>query len=440
MPRKIGHIVWRIFTLLLYILVSGLTIFFAYGYKYDFQKRDVQKTSIIDVLGEEKGVNVLLDGVNKAAVLPVQINNVIPGGHDLSVNKTGYLPWQRKVAVDADLVSIIDDVYLVPEGVEAKIQKVGELDPESKIYKGDDFLADVKEGGKSFDMMTLFPEGIPKKESIDVMQDGLRGLQVFEKGDFMLFFDKGQVAIANFGVGRFLKFTLPSGAEEYRLGHDNQIFYFLMRGDLYAVPYGQVDKLASAPKDFLARKNVSAYAISQDGGVIYISDGAVYGCDAGCKKTASLGFAANTYENLSVKKGGEYGLLVLRASAGRRFMCVFKSGEQINCLTDRLSGGAFLNAYDQVLYAENNGNIYFYDPRIDERKLVASVTDGDFELIGWFSNEGHFVLKRGGKIYLNDVNVEIGYELLSDSSGITSFILLEKALFYLKGSSVYRVL
>ncbi len=441
MPKKIGHIVWRVFMLLLYVLVSGLTIFFAYGYKYDFKEGDVQKTSIIDIMGEEKGVEVWLDGVKRSVDIPSQLNNVIPGSHVLSVNREGYLPWKRTLEVDANLVSIVDDVYLVPEDVEGKVQKVAELDKGRKIFKGEDFFAEVEDGADSFDVLTLFPKGTPKRENIGLFDENLTDMKVHENGDFLLYLDEGYLAVANFSAGRFLKYMPPDEAEEYRLGWDNQILYFLKGGDLYAVPYRQLENLGEKAEDFLARKNVSAYAVSQNGNILFISEGTVYECDYACNKAVSIGFGAGMFQNLSVKRGGEFAMLILRDVTDRRFMCVFRSAEDIACQTDRLKGPAFMNAYDQVLYAESDGRIYFYDPRLAEKKLLVEAGNEETELIGWFSKQGHFVYRNDGKVYLGDVNIEgVGYELLSDLEGITDYVVLEKALFYLKDGNVFKVL
>ncbi|MFA5160500.1 MAG: hypothetical protein WC484_08375, partial [Candidatus Omnitrophota bacterium] len=136
MPKKIGYYMWRISTLILYIIVSGLTLFFAYGYRYDFQKSNVQKTSIIDIVGEEQPAVITLDGVSQAQVIPAQIKNVLPGIHLLSVAEDGFLPWQREIEVAADLVSIVDDIYLVPNGVSENAKKIKEFSSEQNVYAG----------------------------------------------------------------------------------------------------------------------------------------------------------------------------------------------------------------------------------------------------------------------------------------------------------------
>jgi hypothetical protein len=124
----------------------------------------------------------------------------------------------------------------------------------------------------------------------------------------------------------------------------------------------------------------------------------------------------------------------------RRYLCVQSSGDQIRCLTNRLSGQAFLNRYDQIIFADNSGNVYFYDPRIDEKKLIITFTGPDFGLIGWITDQGHFIMREGNSLTMNDVNGANKYMLMSDVKDVTAFIMPKKALYYMKGRELYRLL
>jgi hypothetical protein len=440
MPKQLGKYLWRIFIVILYLVVSALTLFFAYGYRYDFQKSNVQKTSIVDVAGRENNVGVFLDGTQQAQVIPFQIKNVLPGKHILNVSKEGFLPWQRKLVVEEDIVSIVEDVFLVPAVVAEKTTLIKTFDSLEKVYAGEDFAAAVVPGGKELSLTTLYEKDPFKDEKIELSRSDLQDIMFFSGGDMVLLFKENDAVITNLSDGFFLEFKLPDRAHQLGLSHERQMFYFLIGDNFYAVPYGTLGKLAGSEEDFKVRGKVSAYAVGQGGNLFYISEGTIYVCDYRCKEANELGFGEEMYKNISIKAGKDYGTAVLRDISDRRYLCVPDSGSRIKCLTNRLNGQPFLNGYDQIIYGEDGGNIYFYDPRIDEKKLLLSLPGADFELVGWISDQGHFILREGNSLTLNDVNGANKYTILNDVKDITAFIMPKKALFYLKEGALYRLI
>ena len=75
---------------LAFCAVSAFALFLAYGYNYDLFHRNIEKTSIIDITGVYKDVQVMLDGQVVAHNLPYLIKDVIPALYRLSIMKEGF--------------------------------------------------------------------------------------------------------------------------------------------------------------------------------------------------------------------------------------------------------------------------------------------------------------------------------------------------------------
>ena len=87
-----------------------------------------------------------------------------------------------------------------------------------------------------------------------------------------------------------------------------------------------------------------------------------------------------------------------------------------------------------MVYAQTGGEVFYYDSNLKERVKVMALTK-PFEVLGWFSDEGHFVFRENGIIKLGDVfNANI-YDLFADK-GISGIFVFSKNIFYVKDNKV----
>ena len=107
---------------ILFLLFSGLMVFFAAGYnlKYEDGRFKTQKTGVI-IVGTRPGESVVtLDGEvygKKTPSLPIfnlTIKRVIAGNHHLVVSHDGYEAWEGNVFVESGLVTWRDYLILLP--------------------------------------------------------------------------------------------------------------------------------------------------------------------------------------------------------------------------------------------------------------------------------------------------------------------------------------
>lgn len=108
--------------LILFVLISGLMVFFAAGYnlKYENGRFFTQKTGIIIVSTRPGDSTVVLDGDVQRQKTPsfslftMKIKRVSTGSHRLVVSHDGYETWEGDVMVKPGLVSWRDYLILVP--------------------------------------------------------------------------------------------------------------------------------------------------------------------------------------------------------------------------------------------------------------------------------------------------------------------------------------
>jgi hypothetical protein len=97
----------RVFLFLLTILVVGTVAtfigFYARGYRFDFQTFRFAPNGILIIKSNPDGAQLFIDGEFKTATnANVRIS---PGTYDVSVRKEGYLPWEKRLIIEKEVVT-----------------------------------------------------------------------------------------------------------------------------------------------------------------------------------------------------------------------------------------------------------------------------------------------------------------------------------------------
>lgn len=91
--------------------VSLAVIAFGRGYRLDIKKSGIKPTGLISVTSDPIGAQVYVEDKLKTAT-----NNsfsIDPGWYTISISKEGYIPWQKKLRVQGEVVSRAD-AFLFP--------------------------------------------------------------------------------------------------------------------------------------------------------------------------------------------------------------------------------------------------------------------------------------------------------------------------------------
>ncbi len=91
--------------------VSFAVIAYGRGYRIDVNKTDFRSTGLISATSDPVGAQVYVEGVLKSATN--NSFNIDPGWYSVAITKEGYIPWQKQVRVQGEIVARAD-AFLFP--------------------------------------------------------------------------------------------------------------------------------------------------------------------------------------------------------------------------------------------------------------------------------------------------------------------------------------
>lgn len=103
----------------LFVIASLLTIFFADGYRFNFESWQIQKTGGIYISTSVSDASIYVNdryasatgGLIKYGKL---IENLLPKNYGILVYKEGYYPWNKTIAVKEGEVAELKNIFLFP--------------------------------------------------------------------------------------------------------------------------------------------------------------------------------------------------------------------------------------------------------------------------------------------------------------------------------------
>lgn len=102
MPKSLLRI-FRVFSVVFFILIVVITILFADGYYYDLKNKNIIKRGVVNFKGGFKDSEIFLDGQKSDSSMSGELR-VEPGPHDIEIKRKGYFPWKKHIVVPEDMV------------------------------------------------------------------------------------------------------------------------------------------------------------------------------------------------------------------------------------------------------------------------------------------------------------------------------------------------
>jgi hypothetical protein len=124
MKKKTRTILFLIFFFLFFI-ISGSTLLYIQGYRFDFKNRKFKKTGGLFLKIFPKQANVYLDDkfLKKTDFIfgTVLIENLLPKKYKVRVEKEGYFPWEKSLEIKENEVAEVKNIILFPKEIKPKI-------------------------------------------------------------------------------------------------------------------------------------------------------------------------------------------------------------------------------------------------------------------------------------------------------------------------------
>ena len=127
--RKIFlKVLYYIFTSIVLLALAAVClgiIFYASGYKINWKARKIEKTGMLVINSQEKGLKIFIDkkqinatqGRSAVIFSSNYTASLLPGEYDLEIQKGGRLPYDEHIKIEKELVTRISDILLLPEKI-----------------------------------------------------------------------------------------------------------------------------------------------------------------------------------------------------------------------------------------------------------------------------------------------------------------------------------
>ncbi len=129
MTHKTRKILFIFFSFL-FFTISPTIVFFASGYKYNFEEGIIQKTGLINIKSTPNKATVLLNNQEQYHLLkkllfkkedpiktPANIINLLPNNYSITLKKEGFWSWQKNVTLKPNNAINLKNIYLLEKNL-----------------------------------------------------------------------------------------------------------------------------------------------------------------------------------------------------------------------------------------------------------------------------------------------------------------------------------
>src|SRR3989338_1618870 len=120
------------FFFLLFFSINPFILLYSSGYRLNYKKFKIEKTGSAVIVSSPKKAKVYINNTATKYTTPAKIRFLIPDTYSFSLQKEGYYPWSRSVAVESSLTSFLKDINLVKKN-KPKLIISGRIDWMEKI-------------------------------------------------------------------------------------------------------------------------------------------------------------------------------------------------------------------------------------------------------------------------------------------------------------------
>lgn len=100
--------------ILFFILITPTTLFYAWGYSFDWQTKKPVLTGGIYLKSIPKRAQVYLNDKPQEQTTPIFIKRLLPKEYQIRVTKQGYHSWQKTLRVESKIVTEAKNILLIP--------------------------------------------------------------------------------------------------------------------------------------------------------------------------------------------------------------------------------------------------------------------------------------------------------------------------------------
>lgn len=124
--RRVRIIIMSFF-IFSFFVISPIVISYTVGYRYDWKKREIKQTGVINIDIKPKDSSIYLNNIKINQTIPIKLNNRAPGIYNVKIQREGYHDWIKDVNIESKKTTYIKDITLFKQSLPIKILE--DIDP-----------------------------------------------------------------------------------------------------------------------------------------------------------------------------------------------------------------------------------------------------------------------------------------------------------------------
>lgn len=117
-----------------FLVSAPIVVLYTAGYRYHFGSGKIVQTGLMSVSSIPRGADIVMDGVLMSEKTPAAIDNIIPGMHEVRIEKNGYTTWQKTLDVYSKQTTFAREVVLFLDAESERLDGVSLGSPIAAIY------------------------------------------------------------------------------------------------------------------------------------------------------------------------------------------------------------------------------------------------------------------------------------------------------------------
>jgi len=135
--------------ILCFFVVAPVILFYTAGYRYDFSKRHILQTGVLNIDAEPADATIQLNGIEQKNKLPLYLPNRAPGTYKLTISKRGYKTWEKDITIDSNKTTYIKNVKLFKDSLPTKLLDDSKIIDISPSFNGSYIVLLTQESNNS---------------------------------------------------------------------------------------------------------------------------------------------------------------------------------------------------------------------------------------------------------------------------------------------------
>lgn len=218
-----------------FIAITPPLLLYACGYSFDWQNRKIVMTGGFYFKAMPKQAEIYLNGELKGKT-PLLVKRILPGEYYVSIQKTGYYPWQKNLRIKSQLVTEARNILLIPEQPALELAEINlpnNFSVEKYLSLENHFSDNFYLSKPANILYYQDPNNLEQKQiSRAPLPDGEYRIFAFSESKIALLSDKKELYLFDPEKSDFQK--IGEGAENLQFTDNGQKFLYYTANEIWA--------------------------------------------------------------------------------------------------------------------------------------------------------------------------------------------------------------